>query len=106
MKVKSLLSLFIAIAMSGSLQAQGLGGLIQRTAASAANTATQKVQANSGHSDNSSAQQTQTQQQTKSATPAGNAKVYYVSKNGSSRGADGLFKQFLISSRRMVKMVR
>ena len=90
MKVKSLLSLFIAIAMSGSLQAQGLGGLIQRTAASAANTATQKVQANSGHSDNSSAQQTQTQQQTKSATPAGNAKVYYVSKNGSSRGADGL----------------
>ena len=83
MKVKSILSLFVAIVMAGTLQAQGLGGLIQRTAASAGNTATQKVQANSGHSDNSSTQ-------TKAATPAAGGKVYYVSKNGASRGADGL----------------
>ena len=73
MKVKSILSLFVAIVMAGTLQAQGLGGLIQRTAASAGNTATQKVQANSGHSDNSSTQ-------TKAATPAAGGKVYYVSK--------------------------
>ena len=83
MKVKSILSLFVAIVMAGTLQAQGLGGPIQRTAASAGNTATQKVQANSGHSDNSSTQ-------TKAATPAAGGKVYYVSKNGASRGADGL----------------
>lgn len=85
MKVKSILSLFVAIVMAGGLQAQGLGGLIQRAAASAGNTATQKAQANSGHSDNSAAQQ-----QTKAATPATGGTVYYVSKSGSSRGADGL----------------
>lgn len=95
MKVKSLLSLFIAIAMSGSLQAQGLGGLIQRTAASAGNAVIDKARMDAGHNNNqqsqqSQVQQNQSQQQTKSATPAGNAKVYYVSKNGASRGADGL----------------
>lgn len=102
MKVRSILSLFVAIVMAGGLQAQGLKGLIQRTAASAVNTATQKVQANSGHSDNSAAQQTQTPQQTptqqqtqtpqqtKATTPAAGGTIYYVSKSGSSRGADGL----------------
>lgn len=84
MKVKSILSLFVAIVMAGTLQAQGLGGLIQRAAASAGNTATQKAQANSGHSDNASTQQTQ------AAKPAAGGTVYYVSKSGSSRGADGL----------------
>ena len=84
MKVRSILSLFVAIVMAGTLQAQGLGGLIQRAAASAGNTATQKAQANSGHSDNASTQQTQ------AAKPAAGGTVYYVSKSGSSRGADGL----------------
>ena len=37
MKVKTILSLFVALAMVGSIQAQGLGGLIQRAAASAGN---------------------------------------------------------------------
>lgn len=84
MKVKTILSLFVAVAMAGSIQAQGFGGLIQRAAASAGNTATEKVQANSGHSNTSTTPQTQ------AAKPVGNAKIYYVSKNGSSRGADGL----------------
>ncbi len=97
MKVKSLLSLFIAIAMASSVQAQGLGGLIQRTAASAGNTAIEKARMNAGHNNNAQSQQTQTTQQnqqtkatTTAATPAANAKIYYVSKNGASRGADGL----------------
>ena len=59
MKVKSLLSLFIAIAMSGRLQAQGLGGLIQRTAASAGNAVIDKARMDAGHNNNQQNQQSQ-----------------------------------------------
>ena len=91
MKVKSILSLFVAIVMAGTLQAQGFGGFIQRATNAVSGSSSSSSQSSSQSSSSSSQSSSSSSSQTSSAAAqAGSGKIYYVSKNGASRGADGL----------------
>ena len=92
MKVKSILSLFVAIVMAGTLQAQGFGGFIQRATNAVSSSSSSSSQSSSQSSSSSSQSSSSSSSSQTSSAPAqaGSGKIYYVSKNGASRGADGL----------------